>query len=142
MWPNSQYPADLGAFTEDILNAKLHFLCSVYYIFQFLVINLSLCYYYRKTGTVFTDSLTYTWRLNLGTPNFSLHRPFPDVNYYFLSWLTVRSPAALERGWVPKPIISTVLLKPLPSDSQFNILSQGAKLPIFIYLLACLYTRC
>ena len=28
MWPNSQETADLATFTEEILNAKLHFLCS------------------------------------------------------------------------------------------------------------------
>ena len=28
MWPNLQFPADLVAFTEEILNGKLHFLCS------------------------------------------------------------------------------------------------------------------
>ena len=26
MWPNSQFPADLVTFTEEILNEKLHFL--------------------------------------------------------------------------------------------------------------------
>ena len=30
MWPNPQFPADLVTFTEEILNGKLHFLCSVY----------------------------------------------------------------------------------------------------------------
>ena len=29
MWPNPQIPADLITFTEEILNGKLHFLCSV-----------------------------------------------------------------------------------------------------------------
>ena len=28
MWPNTQVPADLVTFTEEILNWKLHFLCS------------------------------------------------------------------------------------------------------------------
>ena len=31
MWPNPQFPADLVTFTEEILNGKLHFLCSVEY---------------------------------------------------------------------------------------------------------------
>ena len=109
-----------------------HFSISRYYPLIMLLLP-------KNWNCVYWQSYLY---LNLGTSSFSLHRPFPDVNYYFLSWLTVRSPGALERGWVPKPIISTVLLKPLPSDSQSNILSQDAKLPIFIYLLACLYTRC
>ena len=29
MWPNQQFLADLVSFTEEILNGKLHFLCSV-----------------------------------------------------------------------------------------------------------------
>ena len=29
MWPNPQFPANLVTFTEEILNGKLHFLCSV-----------------------------------------------------------------------------------------------------------------
>ena len=29
MSPNPQEPADLATFTEEILNGKLHFLCSV-----------------------------------------------------------------------------------------------------------------
>ena len=29
MWPNPQETADLVMFTEEILNGKLHFLCSV-----------------------------------------------------------------------------------------------------------------
>ena len=29
MWPNSQETTDLATFTEEILNGKLHFLCSV-----------------------------------------------------------------------------------------------------------------
>ena len=29
MWPNLQFPADLVTSTEEILNGKLHFLCSV-----------------------------------------------------------------------------------------------------------------
>ena len=28
MWPNPQFPSDLVTFTEEILNGKLHFLCS------------------------------------------------------------------------------------------------------------------
>ena len=31
MWLNPQKTADLVTFTEEILNGKLHFLCSVYY---------------------------------------------------------------------------------------------------------------
>ena len=30
MRANPQFPVDLATFTEEILNGKLHFLCSVY----------------------------------------------------------------------------------------------------------------
>ena len=30
MWPNPQKTTDLVTFTEEILNGKLHFLCSVF----------------------------------------------------------------------------------------------------------------
>ena len=30
MWPNSNATADLATFTEEILNGKLHILCSVF----------------------------------------------------------------------------------------------------------------
>ena len=29
MWPNPQFTTDLLTFTEEILNGKLHFMCSV-----------------------------------------------------------------------------------------------------------------
>ena len=32
MWLNPQFPADLVTFTEEILNGKLHFLCSVLFL--------------------------------------------------------------------------------------------------------------
>ena len=35
MWPNPQEAADLVTFTEEILNGKLHFLCSVGYFKPF-----------------------------------------------------------------------------------------------------------
>ena len=35
MWPNPQFPVDLVTFTEEFLNAKLHFMCSVIFLFLF-----------------------------------------------------------------------------------------------------------
>ena len=32
MWPNPQETADFVTFTEEILNGKLHFLCSAIYV--------------------------------------------------------------------------------------------------------------
>ena len=54
MWPNLQFPADLVTFTEEILNGKLHFLCSVrslkvcliksYFCWQFVILWNDLLY--------------------------------------------------------------------------------------------------
>ena len=40
MWPNPQFLADLVTFTEEILNGKLCFLCSVF-IIQFASLNIT-----------------------------------------------------------------------------------------------------
>ena len=32
MWPNPEFPADVVTFTEEILNGKLYFCCSVGYL--------------------------------------------------------------------------------------------------------------
>ena len=40
MWPNPQFPADLITFTEEILNEKLHFLCSDFMILWFMISGL------------------------------------------------------------------------------------------------------
>ena len=48
MGPNSQFPADLVTFTEEILNGKLHFLCSDKYDLDYLQ-------YYWTTGQVLPD---------------------------------------------------------------------------------------
>ena len=37
MWPNPQFLADLVTFIEEILNEKLHFLCSVWFIFLYIL---------------------------------------------------------------------------------------------------------
>ena len=42
MWPNPQFPADLVTFTEEILDRKLHFLCSVNSCGQYFVFKISL----------------------------------------------------------------------------------------------------
>ena len=37
MWPNTQFPADLVTFTEEILDGKLNFLCNVENCFEVLL---------------------------------------------------------------------------------------------------------
>ena len=39
MRPNMRFPVDLGSFTEEILNGKLHFLCSMNYSARKIVIQ-------------------------------------------------------------------------------------------------------
>ena len=41
MWPNPQETADFVTFTEEILNGKLHFLCSSFNSLLFMVLNFS-----------------------------------------------------------------------------------------------------
>ena len=51
MWPNPQFPADLVAFTEEIFNVKLDFLCSVKrvkYCIQQLAINIFIPWYMSR----------------------------------------------------------------------------------------------
>ena len=45
MWPNPQIPADLVAFTEEILNEKLDFLCSAIYLVNDMF-NWTFIFYY------------------------------------------------------------------------------------------------
>ena len=49
MWPNPQFPADLSTFTEEILNGKLNFLCSVNPNVTRLKMHMKQVYNLRKT---------------------------------------------------------------------------------------------
>ena len=42
MWPNPQETADLVTFTDENLNRKLHFLCSVFSFLKFIFYSLTL----------------------------------------------------------------------------------------------------
>ena len=50
MWPNPQFPADFVTCTKEILNGKLHFLCSVLMLL-ILWVNLLIHSKYRKIRT-------------------------------------------------------------------------------------------
>ena len=64
MWPSSKFPVDLASFTEEFLNGKLHFLCSVLTRFlvnvpisitwkkQFKQIGLTIIMYFTKTSVI------------------------------------------------------------------------------------------
>ena len=51
MWPDPQETANLVTFTEEILNGKLHFLCSV--SVRSLLVSLSLQRYFSVVHTIF-----------------------------------------------------------------------------------------
>ena len=50
MWPNPQFPADFVKFTAEILNGKLHFLCSA-------ILNLSASPYLNGLHTLLIQCL-------------------------------------------------------------------------------------
>ena len=62
MRPNPQFPADLVIFTEEILNGKLHFLCSGFAYFRISFCGTRLGYgeYYfllfRSDSKIYGDS--------------------------------------------------------------------------------------
>ena len=64
MWPSSQFPADLVKFTEEVLNGKLHFLCSAKFTLNknIYFVNLGIQsqgkYGLEKTLTLFTYLMT------------------------------------------------------------------------------------
>ena len=60
MWPNPQEIADVVTFTEEILNAKLHFLCST----PFVIITFS----HAKIGIL--KSSFATRKISDETPRF------------------------------------------------------------------------
>ena len=62
MWPNPQFPADLVTFTEEILNGKLHFLCSkkTPLVFQWSWMNFRLTLY---CGSFISRQINKTFRL-------------------------------------------------------------------------------
>ena len=62
MWPNTQFPADLIAFTEEIFHGKLYFLCSIFClgekpvkVIQFQILHLFKPY--RSYITLWTQNL-------------------------------------------------------------------------------------
>ena len=73
MWANPQFPAELVTFTEEILNGKLHFLCSV----RISSPNFWSFFKFEKTPTIF--ELTF--------PIFEWIIPMSNYLYQFLNEL-------------------------------------------------------
>ena len=73
MWLNPQFPAYLVTFTEEILNGKLHFLCSVNYYHKdkSLIKVKVLCSMLVKVLFSYYFKLTNEWyRLSMVSSNF------------------------------------------------------------------------
>ena len=62
MWPNPHFPADLVTFTEEILNRKLHFLCSVLSVrgnfFEKLIFN-GMLKFFSENGPISSNQSGY-----------------------------------------------------------------------------------
>ena len=74
MWLNPQFPADLVTFTEEILNGKLHFLCSgstLSYQWKSQIFGLNVLVYcytanqYSKITSIFQIFQTKVLALNI-----------------------------------------------------------------------------
>ena len=98
MWPNPQFP--FSAFTEEILNGKRHFLCSVWnnsYLMDLVLSDTLISHTFSRFGIVYSKkfernivSLKAIWNLSWYylsssfhriTSGLKLFRAFPKVNY-------------------------------------------------------------
>ena len=63
MWPNPQFPAHLVTFTEEILNGKLHFLCSESNkIFELTPSAPNPCHYHLYPSSYYVTTITKLFR--------------------------------------------------------------------------------
>ena len=67
MWPNPQFPTDLVTFTDEILIGKLHFLCSMPYVYlqQVAVITTSYDTFQRSYMKAFEPKTVYNIKYNI-----------------------------------------------------------------------------
>ena len=62
MGPNLQFPADLVTFTEEILNGKLHFLCSERLSLSFIRLSNFFLWCLKISYSVFSQSASFLGR--------------------------------------------------------------------------------
>ena len=74
MWPNLQETADLVTFTEEILNRKLHLLCSVKSINQILIVV------FRKLVNLLTHQIDIAFFLRNPADILSRGRLFSELS--------------------------------------------------------------
>ena len=104
MWPNPQFP--FSTFTEEILNGKRHFLCSVWnnsYLMDLVLSDTLISHTFSHFGIVYSKkfdrnivSLKAIWNLSWYylsssfhriTSGLKLFRAFPKVNYIQVNFL-------------------------------------------------------
>ena len=84
MWPNPQFPADLVTFTEEILNGRLHFLCSDPKASPIFLINWNICsslWFHVKEKP--ENHILSVWLLSQVGPGFFLFIMFFAILYHF-----------------------------------------------------------
>ena len=66
MWPNLQFPADLVAFTDEILNGKLRFMCSGKKNVKMTNLNFHSFIYSQKTSLVLSGwAISFLWKIKI-----------------------------------------------------------------------------
>ena len=80
MWPNSQFPADLVAFTKEIVNGRPHFLHSVYWN------HTSAWVFYCKFAAYFCEQLFRRTSLEGYFWHSSEHQTLKGQYFYFFKF--------------------------------------------------------
>ena len=85
MWPNPQFPANSITFTEEILNEKLHFLCSESFANFVKEIFVSLTNFIENP--IIHGNSPNEVRFPLVVPNFKNENNFDKINLSLLKHL-------------------------------------------------------
>ena len=124
MWPNPQFPADMVTFTEEILNGKLHFLCSDSPLKLWIAL-------------VFIEILDFRWILII-RDNFLEHFWGKDeFSSWYIGWsillrLTIRCTVLL---WNTSPLPLKNIHLFLSQNHDFLIISNSWGLEVSSVLL-------
>ena len=111
MWSNLQFPADLITFTEEILNGKLHYLCSVKRIFNKLARFLFRSRFNFTAPSDIIQMKLFCVFLIFSYFNFSVKMLLPEIalNRMLVSIATTRR-HAFKQHFICKLLVSYVVL--------------------------------
>ena len=95
MWSNPQFPMDLTTFTEEILNGKLHFLCSERISFTYCTLIVLLCWLLSSLFKIIPWSikwkrLFHLWSQSFNIPKLSGFCGFGHIYHLHLLHLPLR----------------------------------------------------